>query len=94
MGVGFAPDWSSPPGDTIKELMREQGHTLTTLYYSLGIATIDIVGLLSGKVPINLELAVALDRVFGGTPEFWMRREANYRTSLADMGPISQGEID
>lgn len=40
---------------------------------------------------LSAETAVALARVLGSTPEFWLRREAGYRAALARRERLEQG---
>ena len=78
----FAPDWISPPGDTILDLLEERGWKQTDLAKRAGYTTKHISLLINGKAPITEETAVKLERVIGSTAQFWLTREAQYREGL------------
>lgn len=77
----FSPDWVSPPGDTILDLLEERGWKQTELATRTGYTTKHISLLVNGKAPITDETAIKLERVIGGTARFWLTREAQYRES-------------
>ncbi|MCC5661427.1 helix-turn-helix domain-containing protein [Nostoc sp. XA010] len=79
----FTPDWVSPPGDTIADLLEERDWTQVQLAERLGYTTKHISQLINGKAPINEETALKLERVLGSTTAFWLSREAQYRAGLA-----------
>jgi len=79
----FTPDWVSPPGDTIADLLEERDWTQAQLAERLGYSIKHISLLINGKAPINEETALKLERVLGSTAEFWLRYEAQYRAALA-----------
>lgn len=77
--TGFAPDWRSPPGDTIRDLMRERGMDVDALARALGFSVGGVEDLLRGDLPICPRTAGALTRTIGGTAPFWTRRDEQYR---------------
>lgn len=81
----FTPDWVSPPGDTIADLLEveERDWTQAQLAERLGYTTKHISMLINGKAAINEETALKLERVLGSTTAFWLSREAQYRVHLA-----------
>jgi HTH-type transcriptional regulator / antitoxin HigA len=79
----FTPDWVSPPGDTIADLLEERDWTQAQLAECLGYTTKHISLLINGKAPLNEETAVKLEQVLGSTAAFWLKREAQYRAALA-----------
>ncbi|MBD2455218.1 helix-turn-helix domain-containing protein [Nostoc sp. FACHB-87] len=79
----FTPDWVSPPGDTIADILEERDWTQVQLAERLGYTTKHISQLINGKAPINEETALKLERVLGSTTAFWLSREAQYRAGLA-----------
>ncbi|MDJ0676424.1 MAG: HigA family addiction module antitoxin [Calothrix sp. MO_167.B42] len=78
----FTPDWVSPPGDTIADLLKERDWTQADLAKRLGYKTQHISQLINGKAPINQETALKLEQVLGSTAAFWLNREAQYRAGL------------
>lgn len=79
----FAPDWVSPPGDTIADLIEERDWTQAHLSERLGYTEKHVSFLINGKAPITEETALKLTKVLGGTEKFWLNREADYRAQLA-----------
>lgn len=79
----FTPDWVSPPGDTIDDILEERGWTQVDFAQRLGYSIEFISQLIKGKAPINEDTAMKLEKVLGSTAAFWLRREAQYRTALA-----------
>ena len=78
-----SPDWASPPGDTIVDLMEEKGWTRIELARRLGFSARHLNQLINGSVSITNDTALRLERVLGSTANFWLNREANYRERLA-----------
>lgn len=83
LSAPFAPDWVSPPGDTILDLLEERGWTQAELATRLGYSTKHVNQLVKGKVPLTDDAAVRLERVLGSPVCFWLTREARYRERLA-----------
>lgn len=81
----FTPDWVSPPGDTIANLLEERDWTQAQLADRLGYTKKHVSHLINGKAPITEETAIKLERVLGSTTGFWLNREAQYRAQLAEI---------
>lgn len=81
--MSFSPDWVSPPGDTIADLLDERSWTQAEFAIRLGTSRKFVNQLLSGEASINEATAVRLERVLGSTTRFWLNREADYRAALA-----------
>lgn len=79
------PDFISPPGDTIADLLDDLGITPTELADRLGYTLESVKLLLEGKASITREVALKLE-ILGSTAEFWLRREAIYQTELVRHG--------
>ncbi len=79
----FCPDWISPPGDTIADIIEEREWTQTDLAKRLGYTTKHISLLINGKAPITEQTALKLETVLGSSARFWLTREAQYRAKLA-----------
>jgi len=83
--LSFTPEWISPPGDTITDAIEERDWTQAQLAERLGYTEKHVSLLINAKVPITEESAQKLSRVIGSTPEFWLRREAQYRAQLVQI---------
>ena len=75
----FAPDWASPPGDTIVDLIEERGWTQAELAERLGYSARHVSRLVQGKVALTEDAALRLEPVLGASAGFWLTREARYR---------------
>src|SRR5574338_89349 len=96
LSAPFAPDWVSPPGDTILDLIDERGWSQSELAKRLGYTEKHISQLSNGKVPLTDEAALRLERVLGSDAGFWLAREAKYREHCArlEAARIHAGWVD
>ena len=81
----FAPDWVSPPGETVLDMLEERRWTQAQLAERLGFSSKHVNQLIKGKVPLSEDAAIRLQNVLGGTVGFWLKREALYRERAALM---------
>ena len=79
LSAPFAPDWVSPPGESILDMAEDRGWSQTELAQQLGYTEKHMSQLINGKVPLSVDAAHRLERVLGGSSEFWLSREANYQ---------------
>ena len=77
--TSFKPDWISPPGDTISDLLEERNWTQTEFAHQLSESKAFVSRLLLGQEPLSEAVAVKLARVLGRTAQFWLKREADFR---------------
>ncbi|MBK8047910.1 MAG: HigA family addiction module antidote protein [Anaerolineales bacterium] len=82
-GWHFEPDWISPPGDTIADLLDERGWSQAEFAVRTGYTTKHVNLLVRGKASISEDTALRLERVLGSTAGFWLQRDAQYREQLA-----------
>lgn len=78
----FSPAWASPPGDTVRELMRRKGLTPAIVARALAVSEDDLPRVLDGDLPINEARAEKLATHIGASPRFWLARETQYRQAL------------
>lgn len=79
----FKPDWITPPGSTISDLMEERDWNQLELAQRLGYSNKHLNQLIKGKSSLTEDAALRLERVLGSTAAFWLNREAIYRERLA-----------
>jgi HTH-type transcriptional regulator / antitoxin HigA len=79
----FSPDWVSPPGESIVDLLEERGWTQAELAERLGYTEKHTSLLLNGKVSLTIDAALRLERVLGSKADFWLNLEANYQKHRA-----------
>lgn len=83
LSAPFAPDWVSPPGDSILDAIEDRGWSQAQLAVRLGCSEKHLSQLLNGKVALSIEIAQRLERVLGSTMDFWLSREAKYQQHKA-----------
>ena len=67
------------PGEIIKEFcVAPLGLTVTKAAESIGVTRKTFSMLLNGKSGISPEMALRLSKVFGRTPEGWLRLQLQY----------------
>ena len=86
------PDWTSPPGETILDVLEERGWSQAELAERTGFTRKHINQLMKGSAGITEETALKLERVLGSTAGFWLTREAQYRESLARLAELKDLE--
>lgn len=78
----FNPDWISPPGDTMLDIMKEANIMPDQFADLMGLNDDETNNLLRGVTPITREVARKLTEVLGAPASFWMNREQQYRNEL------------
>ncbi len=80
----FRPKWPlPPPGDTILDILEEKNWTQSEFADRVDYTTKHVSQLVHGKAAITEDTALRLERVLGGSAEFWLSREAKYRETIA-----------
>ena len=78
-----APDFVSPPGETIAEILREREIPLRIFSNRMEMSRKETSRLMEGKIEITTRIACRLEYAFGvPTAHFWKERERLYRESL------------
>lgn len=78
----FQPNWASPPGDTLREIMEAEGLNVPKFAVRIGIMPETLSYLLEGRLIIDDWLAEKLANV-RGSKAFWLERERLYRRDKA-----------
>ena len=79
----FAPDWASPPGDTLADLIEEREWTPAELAERMGYSAKHVNHLVQGNAALTEDAALRLETVLGASADFWLTREARYRVRVA-----------
>lgn len=79
----FKPDFISPPGETIQDLLDEKSMSQAELAERMGRPVKTVNEIIKGKAAITPETSLQLERVLGVPASFWLTREQNYRERLA-----------
>ena len=76
----YRPDYSIPPGETLRAVIEARGMTQADLSRRAGLSTKHINQIVQGVAPISPEAAFALERVLGIPARFWNALEANHQS--------------
>lgn len=80
----FNPDWASPPGGTIEDLAIEKGWSKPELMTMLGFDSMSALdSVLDGTTPLSYLFIDIISKKLGGSKQFWINREQQYRIALA-----------
>jgi len=79
----FHPDWVSPPGETIAEILAQRNLSPATFAEQIGRSFEEVEELIRGAEKITIETARKLESILGASVAFWMIRESQYREDQA-----------
>ena len=71
------------PGFGIRDLIEDAGMGVTDAARKLGVTRQALNNLVNGKAGISPEMAIRLEKVFGGTAEQWLRIQTAYELAEA-----------
>src|SRR5271169_879413 len=67
------------PGEIIREdILPEVGLSVTAVAKALGVSRQMLHDILAERKPLSAIMCLKVARLFGSTPEFWMRLQAEY----------------
>lgn len=81
--IPFSPEYGSPPGATLRELIEKVGLTQSDLAERTGRPKKTINEIIQNKAAITPETALQLERVLGVPASFWNNLERAYRAAQA-----------
>jgi HTH-type transcriptional regulator / antitoxin HigA len=79
----YAPDFVSPPGETLTEVLESLGMSQAELAERTGRAKKTINEIAKAKAPITPKIALEFESVLGVPASFWNSRESQYREHIA-----------
>jgi HTH-type transcriptional regulator / antitoxin HigA len=88
--VEFCPNWASAPGDTISDILEERGWSINEFAARLDDTIDQARQLLQGRATITVRTARRLEQVLGGTAEFWMARDFQFREDVDRIHRLDQ----
>lgn len=88
----FEPDWASPPGATALDLLEERGCTVSDFARAVKRSTQEVSRLLYGEERLTAPWAEQLASTLGASPDFWLRREEQYRREVERLWQASDAE--
>ena len=76
------------PGEIIREdILPEAGLSVTATARALGVSRQMVHDILAGRKPLSAVMCLKVSRLFGSSPEFWMRLQAEYDLKKAAQNP-------
>ncbi len=67
------------PGEVIRgDILPEVGLSVTAAAKALGVSRQMFHEILAAKRPVSAAMCLKIARLFGGSPEFWIRLQATY----------------
>lgn len=88
MGEGMERKRGLPPvhpGEILKEdILPSVGLSVTAVARALGVSRQMLHDILAGRKPLSAVMCLKISRLFGSTPEFWMRLQATYDLKKAE----------
>jgi addiction module HigA family antidote len=67
------------PGEIIREdILPETGLSITAVAKALGVSRQMVHDILAERRPLSAVMCMKVARLFGSTPEFWIRLQAEY----------------
>jgi addiction module HigA family antidote len=77
------------PGEILKEgVLPYTGLSVPAAAKALGVSRQVLDDLLAGRKPLSKFMCLKVARLFGGTPELWMRLQAVYDLKIATGDPF------
>lgn len=81
----YTPDWVSPPGETLADILKEKKITISEFANRMGLPKKYINQLIKGKAKITIRIAYKMESaLWTPSARFWIERERLYRESLAN----------
>ena len=78
------------PGELIKECLDDLGLSVAKAAEALGVTRQQLNNVITKRSALSPEMAVRLEKAFGGTADTWMHMQVNY-----DLAKVrGQGKID
>jgi addiction module HigA family antidote len=79
----YTPDFVSPPGETLAEILEERNMSQSELAQRMGRPKKTINEIIKGKEEITVCIAYKMELALGvPSARFWIERERLYRESL------------
>lgn len=66
-----------------EDILPEIGLSVTATAKALGVSRQMVHDILAGRKPLSAVMCLKISRLFGSTPEFWMRLQADYDLKIA-----------
>jgi addiction module HigA family antidote len=75
-----------PPGETIKENLKELSMTQKDFAEGMGITEKHVISLIKGRSSFTPKIAKKLSNIIGASPKFWLNLDSNYKIKKTNNG--------
>ena len=83
------------PGEIIrKDILPSVDLSVTATAKALGVSRQMFHNILAGRKPLSAVMCLKISRLFGSTPEFWMRLQAEYDLKKAAQNKKVMERVD
>lgn len=82
MSKSFQPDWISPPGNTIADILGERKIAVRLFAERMNFSLSEATRLITGASIITQDTAEKLADCLGASRDFWIKRERHYREEI------------
>ena len=82
MTKAFERNWATPPGELLRDAIEDGTCRRECARDALGLGESDFEAFLGGCIAVSSVLAGKLSALLGGTPNFWLDMDAQYRCDL------------
>lgn len=82
MSKSFQPDWISPPGNTIANILGKRNIAVRLFAERMNFSLSEATNLIAGTAVITQDTAAQLSELLGASREFWIKRERHYREEI------------
>lgn len=87
MTKSFERSWATPPGELLRDAIEDGACLRESARDALGLGESDFEAFLGGCIAVSSVLADKLAALLGGTPNFWLDMDAQYRCDLMRLAP-------
>lgn len=94
MDEPFNPDWASPPGATLADVLAERKIPHHHFAARIGLSLEQFNRLLKGQYNLTPEIASTLEHELGVSADFWLKREEHWRERIQPPGPDYRDDDD
>lgn len=86
----FQPNWTSAPGDTIKDILKERNISIENFSKKMNISVEFVEKLILGQKEITEDTSNKLAQILGSSSDFWMRREFQFREDQVRLKQVEE----
>ena len=77
----------SHPGESLREILEELGLSQSKFAKLIGVSPMRVSHIINGTRSITADFSLRLGKVFGQSPDFWLRLQALHDLEVAENDP-------